>query len=113
MGDLLFGEGLLVADVLEVHLHDLEGLGAVPVHEWPGGALAASRYGRLYPVPVAAEDVADSGPGELKVLIFGEVEAEALRPKLSQVPGGKYTLFNVCRRLPGLAQRPPRSLSIY
>jgi hypothetical protein len=32
--DLLLGEGLLIVDVLDVDLHDLEGLGAVPVDEF-------------------------------------------------------------------------------
>ena len=41
--DLLMGEGLLIADVLDVDLHDLEGLGTIPVDEF---ALLAPIAGR-------------------------------------------------------------------
>ena len=63
MGNLVTAEGLMVADILQVYLHDLEGFGGIPVDKGAGAAGATATKGRDHTVTVAAEDVVNGGPG--------------------------------------------------
>src|SRR3990172_3053496 len=75
--ELLPGEGFVVPDVFQVHLDHLKGLGSIPVYKGPRWAAALTGPRRAQePMAVASQDMADCGPGQLKLLVFGQVEGE-------------------------------------
>jgi hypothetical protein len=85
MGDLVPAEGLMVADILEVYLDDLEGLGRVPVHEGPDGAR-----------PAAAEGWGDQGtiaPRIWRIVVQGTARASYLARYRDRRFGPRWVWF--------------------
>jgi len=85
MDDLAVAEGFVVADVLHVHLDDLEGFGAVPVYEL-SGFLPRSVMGDRGSDPslVSAQDVAD-GSGRDTDSFLSQIEGQADGAFVSQI----------------------------
>ena len=74
VGDLLPAQCLVVTDILQVYLHDLEGLGRIPVHKGTGRTGPVAAEGGCQAAPVPPHDMADGGPGEFQTFVCRQIE---------------------------------------
>ena len=93
MDDLFPAQSFLVSDMFDVHLHDLERLGTIPINKLSllfAATLRSRPAGE--PVTVAARNMAD-GPGwNGKSFVLEQIHRQTDRPQ----PGLVLCLHNLC-----------------
>ena len=109
--DLLLGEGLLIPDVLHIHLDDLEALGAVPVDKLAFLLLVARTASRIrQAMLVATQDVADCARRYVDGFVLTQIERKPLGTQSRLVLSLNHLLLDLRRGLVGLSYGGPRPI---